>query len=163
MSPMHCHALSAAWSIASRPCSVSTACGWWRSRCKRRSWWCPALAPPRWLPASTQGTIGIQNRAGDDAVRELLDPLNHAGTALRTRAERTVATALEGSCQVPLAVFAETESGELTVTGMVGTPDGATVLRASRSGPQADADDLASDVAADLLGQGAADIISALR
>lgn len=121
------------------------------------------LEPPRWLPASTQGTIGIQNRAGDDTVRALLEPLNDADSVLRTRAERAVATALEGSCQVPLAVYAERDGQELAVSGLVGTPDGTTVLRANRSGHESEVDALAAGVAGDLLGQGGGDIIAALR
>ncbi|MEJ2383812.1 MAG: hydroxymethylbilane synthase [Xanthomonadales bacterium] len=121
------------------------------------------LQPPRWLPAGTQGTIGIQHRSGDDAVAALIRPLADAETTLRTRAERRVATLLEGSCQVPLAVFAELESGQVRVTGMVGTPDGARVLRAQRAGPMADPEGLASRVAEELLAQGAGEIIAALR
>lgn len=120
------------------------------------------LAPPRWLPASTQGTIGIQNRQGDEEVRALLEPLNHAETALRTRAERAVATALEGSCQVPLAVYSVVEGDELTVTGLVGTPDGVSVLRSARRGAVGEVDTLAAAVASDLIGQGAGDIIARL-
>jgi hydroxymethylbilane synthase len=120
------------------------------------------LAPPRWLPAGTQGTIGIQHRSGDDDVVALIRPLADAETTLRTRAERRVATLLEGSCQVPLAVFAELAGGEIRVAGMVGTPDGARVLRAEGSGPLADPDGLATTVAEDLLAQGAGEIIAAL-
>ena len=121
------------------------------------------LAPPRWLPASTQGTIGIQNREGDDEIRALLEPLNHAETTLRTRAERAVATALEGSCQVPLAVYSVVEGEKLSVTGLVGTPDGVTVLRSERHGAATDVDTVAASVASDLIGQGAGDIIAGLR
>ena len=120
------------------------------------------LAPPRWLPAGTQGTIGIQHRSGDDAVAALIRPLADAETTLRTRAERRVATLLEGSCQVPLAVFAELDGTELRVSGMVGTPDGQRVLRAARAGPAADPEGLATGIAEALLEQGAGDIIAAL-
>ena len=61
------------------------------------------------------------------------------------------------------AVFAELESGQVRVTGMVGTPDGARVLRAQRAGPVADPEGLASRVAEELLAQGAGEIIAALR
>ena len=120
------------------------------------------LEPPNWLPASTQGTIGIQNRTGDDAVRELLEPLSDADSVLRTRAERAVATALQGSCQVPLAVYATLDNGRLGISGLVGTPDGGSVLRADGSGPAEGVDTLSAAVAEDLLGQGAAEIIAAL-
>jgi len=120
------------------------------------------LAPPRWLPAGTQGTIGIQHRSGDEAVAALVRPLNDSATALRTRAERRVARLLEGSCQVPLAVFAELDDDALRIRGMVGTPDGRRVLRAERHGAGGDPDGLATAVAEDLLDQGAGDIIAAL-
>jgi hydroxymethylbilane synthase len=120
------------------------------------------LAPPRWLPAGTQGTIGIQHRSGDDAVGALIAPLADPDTTLRTRAERRVAALLEGSCQVPLAVFAELDAEQIHLAGMVGTPDGTRMLRAERSGPAADPEALATVVAEDLLAQGARDIIAAL-
>ena len=121
------------------------------------------LGPPHWLPASTQGTIGIQNRSGDAGVRELLAPLANAEAALRTRAERAVATALEGSCQVPLAVYATLEGDRVAISGLVGTPDGSRILRSDRAGPAADVDALAAAVSSDLLGQGADKIIASLR
>jgi hydroxymethylbilane synthase len=120
------------------------------------------LRPPMWLPAATQGTIGVQRRAGDDDIAGLLAVLNDAEAALRTRAERAVAAALQGSCQVPLAVFAEMVSGTLHVTGMVGMPDGSRLLRARSEGPAAGVDRVADEVARDLLGQGADRIIAAL-
>ncbi len=121
------------------------------------------LEPPVWLPASTQGTIGIQNRCGDETVKELLKPLANREAALRTRAERAVATALEGSCQVPLAVYAELQADSLSLAGLVGTPDGATIIRCEIRGSAGDVDELAAGVANDLIRQGAADIIAALR
>ena len=121
------------------------------------------LEPPQWLPASTQGTIGIQNRSGDDAVRALLKPLADVDAALQTRAERAVATVLEGSCQVPLAVYAALENDSLSLTGLVGTPDGGTILRSERHGLAMAVDELAAGVSRDLIAQGAADIIASLR
>jgi len=120
------------------------------------------LEPPTWLPASTQGTIGIQNRIGDEEVRALLAPLANADAELRTRAERAVATALEGSCQVPLAVYAVKDGERLTISGLVGMPDGSRILRAEQQGSVADVDDLAAAVSTDLLEQGGGEIIASL-
>ena len=120
------------------------------------------LSPPLWLPAATQGTIGVQCRAGDPAVGALIAELSEADAVLRTRAERAVATALQGSCQVPLAVFADTPTGELRIRAMVGTPDGARVLRSEARGAPARAEELATEVATDLIEQGAGAIIAAL-
>jgi hydroxymethylbilane synthase len=121
------------------------------------------LEPPGWLPAATQGTIGVQCRAGDDSVMERISVLNDDDAVIRTRAERAVAKALQGSCQVPLAVFAELDAGQLRISGMVGKPDGTEILRAQRAGDRAAADVLAADVSRELIAQGADRIIEALR
>jgi hydroxymethylbilane synthase len=120
------------------------------------------LGPPRWLPAATQGTIGVQCRAGDESVAGLISVLSDADAVLRTAAERAVATALQGSCQVPLAVYADIIEGEFRVRGMVGMPDGSRLLRAESRGASGLAGDLAAAVAEDLIRQGADRIIAEL-
>jgi hydroxymethylbilane synthase len=120
------------------------------------------LEPPRWLPAATQGTIGIQCREGDDPIIDLIEPLRNTDAVLRTRAERAVATALQGSCQVPLAVFADFDGEQFRIRGMVGMPDGSKLVRAGITGSPADVDRLASAVSDDLISQGADRIIASL-
>jgi hydroxymethylbilane synthase len=120
------------------------------------------LEPPQWLPAATQGTIGVQCRNGDRAVVDLIEPLKDPEAVLRTRAERAVATVLEGSCQVPLAVFAEINGEEMRIRGMVGMPDGSQILRAEQTGSTGEVDRLSAAVADELLNQGAGRIIAAL-
>jgi hydroxymethylbilane synthase len=121
------------------------------------------LEPPEWLPAATQGTIGIQCREDDQPVIDLLAPLKNPDAVLRTQAERAVATALQGSCQVPLAVFAELDGESLHISGMIGLPDGSRMLRSDRSGPVSHMDQISAGVANDLLEQGAGEIVASLR
>jgi len=73
-----------------------------------------------------------------------------------------VATQLQGSCQVPLAVFARMQDGHLHVSALVGTPDGKEVLRSDIEGAAEEVDALSFSIALDLLEQGADRIISAL-
>lgn len=120
------------------------------------------LAPPQWLPSPAQGTIGIQCREGDSPVSSLILPLLHTETAVRTQAERYVATLLQGSCQVPLAVFAQTNNDEIRISGLVGTPDGTIMLRSEIAGALDDVENLSEKVARDLLHQGADEIIASL-
>ena len=119
------------------------------------------LNPPDWLPAATQGTIGVQCREGDSAVIDIIQPLLDPQTALRTRAERSVATRLQGSCQVPLAVYATLEKNQLQISGLVGTADGLKVIRSEAHGDPAQVESLSEKVALDLLEQGADEIIAA--
>ena len=121
------------------------------------------LEPPLWLPAATQGTIGIQCRSGDEEVMQLIEPLRDPDAMLRTRAERLVAAALQGSCQVPLAVFAIREGDLLRISSLIGMPDGSQVLKAQATGSPDDVEAMSSSVAEDLLGQGANRIIESLR
>lgn len=120
------------------------------------------LRPPDWLPAATQGTIGIQCRVGDDEVVEVIEPLVNRDAVLQTRAERMVATALQGSCQVPLAVFAELKGNRIRVSGMVGMPDGSRLLRSDQAGSLDHLEQVSTAVAEDLRSQGADAIISSL-
>lgn len=120
------------------------------------------LEPPQWLPAATQGTIGIQCRDGDGPIIDLIGPLKDPDAVLRTRGERAVATALQGSCQVPLAVFAQLNGEDLQISGMVGMPDGSQVIRSEQNGASLDVDRISAAVADDLLSQGAGRIIASL-
>ena len=120
------------------------------------------LAAPDWLPAATQGTIGIQCRTDDADMVEWIEPLKDSDAVLRTRAERAVASALQGSCQVPLAVFATLEAEKLDISALVGMPDGSRLLRCERSGPSSGVDELAAAIAEELLEQGAGEIIASL-
>lgn len=121
------------------------------------------LEAPEWLPAVTQGIIGLQCRSDDEAIKSLIAPLADAAASVQSRAERVVAAMLEGSCQVPLGVYASLSGERVQVDAMVGKPDGSEVLRASGEGLQADAEDIARRVANELLDSGARAIIEGLR
>jgi len=118
------------------------------------------LQPPDWLPASTQGIIGLQCREDDRETRALIEPLADAGTMVIASAERAVARVLEATCQVPLAAHAVLEGGIVRLRSMVGSTDGAETVSASGEAPAQDAAALGERVAADLLKNGAGKIIA---
>jgi hydroxymethylbilane synthase len=121
------------------------------------------LTPEVCLPAVGQGALGIETRAGDDVVIDLVRrAVHHEGDARRVVAERTCLARLGGSCQTPLAAFAQyADDGRLTIDGLVAEPDGTRVLRATTAGPAEDAQALGEALADDLLAQGAKAIIDA--
>lgn len=114
------------------------------------------------LPAIGQGAIGIECRADDPRVNDLIAALYHRDTADRVLAERAMNARLHGGCQVPIAGYAVLDGDQLLLKGLVGTPDGTRILRAESSGPRADAEAIGVRVAEALLAQGAAEILSAL-
>lgn len=119
----------------------------------------------RLLPAVGQGALGLECRTGDFALQKLLMPLIDTKTTAEVLAERGMNARLGGSCQTPIAGYAtwdgyEAEGsgarGSLTLRGLVASPDGKTVLRASATGSPALPEQLGQQVAEDLLGQDAA-------
>ena len=111
------------------------------------------------LPSPGQGALGIECRSDDREVVALLTPLADPPTSACVRAERAVSRALGGSCTLPLAAFAEFQSGTIRLSGLVASADGRRVLRCEAQGDAADPEALGNRVAQDLRRQGAAEIL----
>ncbi len=120
------------------------------------------LSPADSLPAAGQGALGIEIAARRTDLADILRPLNHEETAACVTAERTLARALGGSCQVPLAAYCVMEDGLLTLNGLVGHPDGSVIIEASAQAPAAYADALGRAVAKRLADDGAEELIAAV-
>ncbi|WP_416190059.1 hydroxymethylbilane synthase [Neisseria sp. CCUG17229] len=114
------------------------------------------------LPAAGQGALGIEIAAHREDLLEVLKPLNHDITHACVTAERALARALGGSCQVPLAAYCTEENGLLTLRGLVGHPDGSTILEADAQAPAEYADSLGRAVAKRLADDGAMELIEAV-
>ncbi|MGA9575623.1 MAG: hydroxymethylbilane synthase [Lysobacterales bacterium] len=113
------------------------------------------LQPPDWLPASTQGIIGLQCRDDDSDTLTLIAALADADTMIVASAERAVARVLQATCQVPLAVHAVLRGGTVQLRSIVGSIDGRETIRAAGEAPAREAVALGERVAADLLKNGA--------
>lgn len=127
------------------------------------------------LPAVGQGAVGIECRNDNSELIAMLQKLNHPETSLRVHAERAMNAKLQGGCQVPIGSFATFKAsanesnaeGELTLSALVASPDGKTVLKTSSFlvCPIADiksAQALGETVADTLLTMGAKAILDAL-
>ncbi|WP_038319043.1 hydroxymethylbilane synthase [Kingella kingae] len=119
------------------------------------------LSPADSLPAAGQGALGIEIAAHRADLVQTLLPLNHATTAACVTAERALARALGGSCQVPLAAYCTADdNGVLTLHGLVAHPDGSVMLTAQAQAPAEYADALGRAVAKKLADDGAKDVIA---
>lgn len=114
------------------------------------------------LPAAGQGAIGVECRSDRAQLLRVLGAVDHAPTSVCVRAERAVARALAGSCNVPLAAYAELTGGVLRLRGYVGSPDGSRIARATIEGPAREADTLGIELAGRLRDAGASEILAAL-
>lgn len=122
------------------------------------------LAPELCLPAVGQGALGIETRADDheviDLVRALADPVS---TACVT-AERALLARLEGGCQVPIGALAVPEGeGRLWLRGVVASLDGRRLIRGEGRGAQSEAAAVGLAVAEDLLARGGQEILASIR
>lgn len=67
--------------------------------------WVRRLAEAEFFPAAGQGAIGLEIRAGDERVHEILQALNHVPTWKRITAEREFLRLLDAGCHTPVGVF----------------------------------------------------------
>jgi hydroxymethylbilane synthase len=121
------------------------------------------LDPTVCLPAVTQGVIGIECRRGDARTAELLLALEHTPTRMVMDAERAFAARLGGSCQSPIAAYAELEAHNITLRGLVAEPDGSRLLRDRISGDAENAAALGRQLAERVLAAGAGPLLERLR
>jgi hydroxymethylbilane synthase len=95
---------------------------------ERATW---ILDPREWLPALSQGAIGIEVRESDlvtqEAVRKLDDPV----TATALACERAFQSALDGSCRTPIGGLAALSGSTLLFRGEVLAPDGSDAAETS--------------------------------
>ncbi|MDE8603999.1 hydroxymethylbilane synthase [Marinomonas sp. RSW2] len=114
------------------------------------------------LPAGGQGAMGIECRSDDVQMIELLAPLQHEETAIRVTAERAVNERLNGGCQAPIACFAILTDDTLWLRGLVGSPDGKSIIEGDIRGHKDNAKSLGVQLADELLARGADVILDAL-
>jgi hydroxymethylbilane synthase len=106
-------------------------------------------------PAAGQGILGVEARAGEAPLLELLATLDHTETRIQAEAERAFLHRLGAGCHTPVAGFARLDGAALSVAGLVASVDGATVLTATVSGAPAAARALGEKLAEELLARGA--------
>ncbi len=121
------------------------------------------ILPTRdFLPAPGQGALGIEILAAREDAATLVAPLEHAATRAATAAERAVSRLLGGSCEVPLAAYAEQESdGKLRLRARVGNHRTGELVAAEAEGSINDPEQLGAVVVDQLKQLGALRLLPA--
>jgi hydroxymethylbilane synthase len=115
------------------------------------------------LPAVGQGAVAVEVREDDGDVLSMMKEIDHLPTRVTITAERAFLKRLEGGCQVPIGAYAALDENELTLAGMVGSLDGKIAFRQTIAGPAVNAASLGTQLAEDLIDNGAADLLKAVR
>ena len=115
--------------------------------------------PDAMIPAPGQGALAVECRAAAGGLAALLAEVDDPASRAAVTAERTVLAELAAGCSAPLGAYAA-GTGILQLTAAVVAQDGTAAVRASGSGPAAQAAGLGHEVAAELLQQGAGTIVA---
>ncbi len=95
------------------------------------------------LPQAGQGALALEGRAGDDETLARLARVDDVVAHRAVRAERAMLAAVEGSCAVPVAAWAEPLDppavGPIRLHGLLASGDGRIVVRAALTGEEPDA------------------------
>lgn len=113
------------------------------------------------LPAVAQGALAIECRADDTETLALLKCLDDIDTHACVLAERALLRRLEGGCQVPIAAYATLSQRKLHLRGLIASLDGTAIVRAQGMGHMAQAVDIGTVVAEQLLADGGAALVAA--
>ncbi|MBD8029588.1 hydroxymethylbilane synthase [Corynebacterium gallinarum] len=118
--------------------------------------------PDMLMPAPAQGALAIECRVEDEDIITGLNMLMHADTYVTAVAERTVLNRLEAGCTAPVAAHATLDgyAGDtMTLTAGVFALDGSEQLVFSAQGAGERPEEIAEQVAAQLIEQGAATLL----
>lgn len=113
------------------------------------------------VPAVGQGILAVEAREADREVLELLRRLDDTRSRSEALAERAFLSRLGADCHTPVAGHAQTDGSALTLTGVVASLDGTTMLRAGATGPSREAERLGVALADELLAKGAKALLDA--
>lgn len=115
------------------------------------------------LPQVGQACVAVQCRAEDtETIARVRAACDHVATRAAVAVEREFLALLGGGCTAPVAAhasFNEGEHGTLMLTARVGTREGDSLLTASAAAPPDAIDTLAQKIFADLMVQGAAELL----
>jgi len=138
-------------------------------RLKRAEWVHQRFSPEEMCPAPGQGALALETRAvthpvdeeHDAYVRQAIAFFEDPQTRYCVNAERAVLHALGGGCQLPVGAYCTPEGDHYRFHAQVVAPDGEAMVQLSviaclDSNPQ----ELGQKVAADLIAQGALDLLS---
>ncbi|MDO9567495.1 MAG: hydroxymethylbilane synthase [Candidatus Desulfaltia sp.] len=115
------------------------------------------------LPAVGQGALCIEIREKDTDIAQVVACMDHYQSRRIVSGERAFLKFLEGGCQIPIAAHGRIQNNIFTLTGLVATVDGTTMIKDIISGPEEDSEKLGIKLAKSLLSMGAREILEDLK
>lgn len=121
------------------------------------------FTPAEFLPAPAQGALALQTRADDTATTEMIAAIDDEVARTLAFAERQVLVTMQCGCHAPVGAFAEIHADAIAITAFISDSQGRDFLTHKTTGPAADANDLADQLAKQLLHSGGNKILQTLN
>jgi hydroxymethylbilane synthase len=119
-----------------------------------------ALPAAACVPAPGQGIVAVEIRDDDARVREVVARIDDPAAGVALVAERALVEALGGGCQTPIGALATPIDGDqMEMVAAVVALDGSKAVRATGRAPRADAAALGRRIGAQLIADGADEIL----
>lgn len=117
------------------------------------------LSPPVLYPAVGQAALGIECRADDVGLRQILARLSCPQTQAEVLSERACLRALRAGCHAPVGVLSSVAGSDLVLQAVVLSLDGVQCFTATARGALSAPEDVGSDAATQLLSAGAGAVL----
>jgi hydroxymethylbilane synthase len=121
---------------------------------------CQRIPTDEMIPAAGQAIIGIEARAADIAILEILNKLNDEVSALAAFAERTYLRVIEGGCHVPSGCYCHPEGDKFRLTAFISHTDGSGSIRESLLSDSNELENNAVNIANKILNAGGREIMA---
>jgi hydroxymethylbilane synthase len=116
------------------------------------------------VPAPGQGIVAVEIRSADSAVQQAVAAIDDATANAALTAERALVEALGGGCQTPIGALATSvDRDTIELIALVVAVDGSRAVRAMARGASTDAAGIGGRVAAQLMADGAGEILADAR
>ncbi|HKB09367.1 MAG TPA: hydroxymethylbilane synthase [Vicinamibacterales bacterium] len=121
-----------------------------------------ALPPEACVPAPGQGIVAVEIRSDAAEVREVVGRIDDSDAAAALVAERALVETLGGGCQTPIGALATSRDGNrIDLVAAVVALDGSKAVRGRGEAPRAEAATLGARIGAQLIADGADQILAA--
>ncbi len=120
--------------------------------------------PDTFVPAPGQGALGIECRAGDARILDLLArTIAHEPTSVCCRAERVIQMRLAAGCSAPVGIHASLHGAAVRIIAFAAGATGTRMLKETIEGPRERALNLADDLADRLVESGVNELLESAR
>ena len=112
------------------------------------------------IPPMGQAALGIQIVSSDDFTRKIAAILNDPDTFLCTKIERDFISKIGAGCSAPVACNATIKDANVTLTSMIGYPDGTNITQKSITKAIKESSNMGEQLANIMIEDGILDILS---